>query len=90
MVTAASALVTSVLDQRVPLDALVQPDGGTARIVDNPVTVTDTYSLKAGRVTALPACAVVHALRGTAAPSTAMVGRDLLGWGSLDDGTADR
>ena len=84
-----TTLVTSVLDQRVPLDALVQPDGGTARIVDNPVTVTDTYSLKAGRVTALPACAVVHALRGTAAPSTAMVGRDLLGWGSLDDGTAD-
>jgi len=56
-------------------------------VVEPGVPAANSYTLRAGEVRALPSCSLVRSTG--ASPGEAMVGRDLLAWGSLDDGTAD-
>jgi poly-gamma-glutamate capsule biosynthesis protein CapA/YwtB (metallophosphatase superfamily) len=78
----------SVVDLGIPTGAVLRRDG-TGYLIDNgPEPVTNSYSLGDDGFVALPMCAVVRPLPDQ--PVGARVGLDLLGWGSLDDSTANR
>jgi poly-gamma-glutamate capsule biosynthesis protein CapA/YwtB (metallophosphatase superfamily) len=78
----------SVVDTGIATGAVLRRDGTGYVIGNGPEPVTDSYSLGDDGFVSLPACAVVRPLPDQALG--ARVGLDLLGWGSFDDGTADR
>ncbi|MBI4936228.1 MAG: CapA family protein [Actinobacteria bacterium] len=81
-------VAAAVLDPDLAPTAVVRPDGGGYSVDQAGEPVSNTYSVSPDRPVHLPECAVVRTV--SEPPDGASIGLDLLGWGSLDDGTADR
>ena len=83
-------LVASVLDDAVVPNAAVERDGATAlvtHVVDGPV---DTIELGQSGQVALQPCTLASRTADIVPDPDLELGTDLLGWGSLEDDTADR
>jgi poly-gamma-glutamate capsule biosynthesis protein CapA/YwtB (metallophosphatase superfamily) len=81
-------VAAAVIDTDLSPTAVVRRDAAGYSVEQIGDPASNTYTVTADRATALPECAVVRSV--TDPPVGASIGLDLLGWGSLDDGTADR
>jgi hypothetical protein len=78
----------TVLDPLVAHTAVVRRVGASFELTDTPDPSANTFTVDTDVVLELAECSII-AVRETP-PSEALVGFDLLGWGALDDGLADR
>ena len=81
-------LTGTVLDPSVARAAVVRRVGAAYELTDAPDPSANTFTVDPDMVLELAECSVI-AVRETP-PEEALVGLDLLGWGALDDGSADR
>ncbi len=82
--------VGAVLDGGVRGDATVEREGTTGRVVPLPEVPGEAIEVGAAGQVDLPACALVRRVGEPVESAGVAIGTDLLGWGSLDDATADR
>jgi hypothetical protein len=71
-------------------NAAVVRDGTTGKVTQSTTGSINTIELGSRGQVELPACSLVGRPASPAADPDTRIGTDLLGWGSLDDGAADR
>jgi poly-gamma-glutamate capsule biosynthesis protein CapA/YwtB (metallophosphatase superfamily) len=82
-------VAAAVLDSDITPTAVVRRASSSFHVERIGDPSTNSYSVAPDRMLTLPACAVVRSLPDPP-PADAWAGLDLLGWGALDDGVADR